>query len=533
MNNVFKILKVNFINSIRINGFSKDNDSSKAKNKYLKSVGIIIIGCVGIILATYLYATAIAEALISIGAIGVLPIVSAIVATIAVFMTAVYKAPGSLFSSKDYDMLMSLPIDTKAILASKMLSLLSLSLGISASILLPTTMAYYQNVQISPMCFLYAVIGTILIPIIPTILASLIAFALSYISSKVKFSNMISLISMFIVTMGIFVASTKMQDIMGYFQAKSTEIQGMFTSMYPPAGWYGEIINNGSITALVKLLLVSLIPFTVFLVVLGKSFKKINSRLGENYKESNYKFKSIRTESIVKALVRKEIKRYTTCTIYIFNTGFGALLLIVGSIASIFMNSETKVAMLGQYGSFDMINLILIAGFSLLVGTITTTASSVSLEGRNLWILKSLPVNVMDIFKSKIMVTVLIAIPTVVISAIAMKISLNISVIELMWLILIPSLFAIVTAIFGLLVNLYNPKFDWTQEVKVVKQSFSVMIATFSGFGMVGAAVGAYSLLSIKNTNLFLVGILVITIAVIIILWKLLKTKGVEIFKSL
>lgn len=533
MNNLFKLLKVNFINGSGLNAFSKYQASKETKKKLYRSSAIIILGFVGIILLVYLYANMMAEGLVMINAINVLPILAALVATIGVIFTSIYKAPGSLFSSKDYDMLMSFPIDSKIILVSKLLNLLSLNLGISASVLLPTTIVYYQRAEASPICFLYAVIGIILIPLIPTIIASLIAFGLSYASSKVKFSNLISLVGMFLVMLVFFFASTKMQDIMNFFAEKATKLEDIFGKMYPPAGWYGSLINSGDMISLVKLILISVIPFIIFVFVFGKSFKKINSRLGESYKKANYKLTSLQSESPIRALIRKELKRYISCTIYVFNTAFGTILLPIGAIATIFMKDDVIKALLGEGAMGDMLPVMLIGAFSFLMTTTCTTASSISLEGKNLWILKSLPVRVIDIFKGKIAVTLLISIPPVVLSSIIMKFSLNITLINMIWLILIPSIFAIFMSIFGLFINLSYPKLDWTQEVKVVKQSISVMITIFGGMGIIALIGGIFYKLEPTNINIFLGVVTIVLVIVTVIMWNILKTKGVELFKKL
>lgn len=535
MNSLFKLLKVNFINSTGLNAFSKSESSSKTKSKLLKTSSIIIAGAIGVLLLVFMYAEAIAEMLLTMNAINVLPILAGIITTITITFMSIFKAQGILFSSKDYDLLMSFPIDSKVILASKILNMLTINLALSTLILFPTTVVYYQNAETSPMAFVYALIGIILIPLIPTIIASLCAFAISYASSKVRFTNKMSLIGMVVLMGGIFLASSKMQDIIMYFQERASTLEDMFGKMYPPAGWYGELITTGNIMALFKLVLISVVPFIIFLLVFGKSFKKINARLGESYKKANYKVTSLKSESIIKALIRKEIKRYTSCTIYIFNTALGTVLIPLAAIGSIFMIGEAEMEMINTIYGEGMLPLMLIGMFCFFMVTTCTTASSISLEGKNLWILKSLPIPVMDIFKGKMTITILTSIPSVIVASIIMKFSLQLAIMDTLWLILIPSAFAVFMAIFGLFINLNYPKFDWTQEVKVVKNSLSVLITVFGGFGVIvaGASIVAILKQANLNNNLIFAIILAIIISMILGTWKLLKTKGVEMFNRL
>ena len=48
------------------------------------------------------------------------------------------------------------------------------------------------------------------------------------------------------------------------------------------------------------------------------------------------------------------------------------------------------------------------------VGLTCTTGSSISIEGKNLWILKSSPLEVKDIFISKIAVNIILLVPAII-----------------------------------------------------------------------------------------------------------------------
>ncbi|MEZ4509428.1 MAG: hypothetical protein R2881_07310 [Eubacteriales bacterium] len=55
----------------------------------------------------------------------------------------------------------------------------------------------------------------------------------------------------------------------------------------------------------------------------------------------------------------------------------------------------------------------------------TTTASSVSMEGKSLWIVKSMPVSAQDWFISKVMVTLMMAVPCILVSSTLIVIGLK------------------------------------------------------------------------------------------------------------
>jgi ABC-2 type transport system permease protein len=117
-----------------------------------------------------------------------------------------------------------------------------------------------------------------------------------------------------------------------------------------------------------------------------------------------------------------------------------------------------------------------------------TTSSSISLEGKSLWIMKTLPVTTSQVFWSKMMINILLIIIPSSISLILLGI-----VFGFQWLYYICGLVFIAAAafgisMFGLLMNLAFPKLAYENEQEVIKQSMpaflGVMIPMFVGILM-------------------------------------------------
>ena len=72
-------------------------------------------------------------------------------------------------------------------------------------------------------------------------------------------------------------------------------------------------------------------PLIAFIIIFSTVYTKILSKSMENYTKSNFKFKqgTLRKSSKIKALLVKEIKRYFSSPIYVINTIFGIILLII------------------------------------------------------------------------------------------------------------------------------------------------------------------------------------------------------------
>ena len=150
--------------------------------------------------------------------------------------------------------------------------------------------------------------------------------------------------------------------------------------------------------------------------------------------------------------------------------------------------------MLGGYGINELEELLEVYGLavhireilplmgSILVGMTCTTACSISLEGKNLWILKISPVKVNKILSSKIAVNLTILIPAIVISSVILAFVLDVSSELLIMFFITPLVYSFFTSIFGILVNLKFPNLEWTNEATVIKKSISTTISMLVGF---------------------------------------------------
>ncbi|MDY5016104.1 MAG: hypothetical protein SO063_08595, partial [Eubacteriales bacterium] len=138
---------------------------------------------------------------------------------------------------------------------------------------------------------------------------------------------------------------------------------------------------------------------------------------------------------------------------------------------------------------------LVIAAASFLAVMTLLTAPSISLEGRRLWILRSLPVESSTILLSKVAANLVVGLPPLALLSAAAIFVLPMDAPMAFLVFLLPQLFQIFAAVFGLCANLWMPRFDWVNETVVVKQSGSVLLAMFGGMALVLAGCIAYALL--------------------------------------
>ena len=101
--------------------------------------------------------------------------------------------------------------------------------------------------------------------------------------------------------------------------------------------------------------------------------------------------------------------------------------------------------------------------------------------------------------------------------------------------ILLPVLCGYTIAVIGLYINLKLPKFDWANEIMVIKQSMSVLITLFIGFIIFALPIIVYTTLlkTIMTIDMFIFLTTVLFMVFCFLVTKLLMTKGVKLYKKL
>ena len=533
MSNLFILLKNSFINNSGINSLKKGTANNKENKKLLFTTVTIIL--IGILICTMSagYSVAIGTALKEMGHLDLLLVIAAITSSLISFFMSIYKAQGFLFSSKDYELLMSLPVKTSTILGSKIISMLSINIIITTLVLVPAGIVYYIfNGSLSWVYFLLLIIGIILISLLPLIMASLFAVIITFISSRFKHKNIaITIIGMLFFIFIMFI-SMNMNTYANSFMKNSKEIVESISGIYPPAIYFKETLVNNDYISLLKLVMISVIPFLAFIGLFNKTYKTINGKLSETYKKANYKIKGLKISSPLKAILIQELRRYIATPIYVMNTAIGPIIMLIASISTLFIGKDTIDEILGYSEMSNVIPVILLNAFMFLIGLSCTTNSSISLEGNRLWIIKSLPIDVKTIFKGKILMNLVITVPAIIISNIVIAIGIKLSIKYLIINIIITNIFALLSSILGLLINLYFPKMEWSNPTSVVKQSAAVLVTILSTIGVVIICAGLFILLR-NSVILYLLAVLVVLSVLVLTVWNILIVKGIEKFKAL
>ncbi len=395
-----------------------------------------------------------------------------------------FRASGSIFYYKDYDITAPLPIHPRTILWAKMTVLLLILYASSFVFTLPIVFSYFYWNGFSILGFLFYLVGFIFLPLVPVLVMSFISLLIAMITAKFRRSKIINIILMFVIFLGIFMVSFSMNDVETNPLTGQIDLFSGISNAYPPFEWFMNAVHDQNIVHLLYLVGANGILFFLFVYFINGYVQRTNQRgIRANIKK-NGKAVTYQERSIVTALVQKEFKKYFSITLYAVNAGLGPVLLTVLSVASLFYTSQIEGFLGEMVGAGLDVEILIMALVGFSVAMTYTSAISLSLEGKNFWVIKSLPIKAETVMFSKILFNLLLIIPIAVISILLFGFSLRIDIVNQLSLILLVITFGILISTMDAAINLWVPKFDFTNEVEVIKQSAGAMLAIFGAFGL-------------------------------------------------
>ena len=162
------------------------------------------------------------------------------------------------------------------------------------------------------------------------------------------------------------------------------------------------------------------------------------------------------------------------------------------------------------------------------------TNSVISLEGKNINILKSLPIKVKTILMSKIFASLTITTIPIIIGEIILFIRFRLSIIEMLLLLIFSIIIPLISHFIGLIINLKYPKLDYENSSEVVKQSTSSFLSVMLGMLLlIGSILIVVKLIDFVKPIHILLIFLILYIIIDLILYIYLIKVSVKDFNKL
>ncbi|MFP4287057.1 MAG: hypothetical protein ACLFRI_05110 [Candidatus Izemoplasmataceae bacterium] len=451
-----------------------------------------------------------------------------------VTLIVLFRMNGLVFYSKDYEMFAHYPIHYRTLFISKfMILVVMVYLGISI-LTLPMVGYYLYYASLSFGQLIMFILGILLFPIIPIVVFSFMALFLALATRRFRKSQLMNTILMIILFLGfsVFLMSYSQLEVGNPLLGQQLFMQEI-ENVYPLLKWFIQSIEEVnvflflayfSINILVMALYIYYIPILAHIT--NQSTKKTLKRLSSTL--------IMKKRSFMHTMVLKEWKKMINSPIYALNAGLGSLMLILLPTASIFFKSEVLnlFEMIPEGKDFLKLSILALVGFSISMSY--SPSVSLSLEGKNFWLLKSSPISPLMIVLSKVLFNIVLILIPGTIGFIIFAFIFELETIFILVSYLLMIAYALFSSLFSALLNLYFPKFDFINEVEVVKQSVAALISVFSGFIFLGLA-GMF-LISLEDyliLEIRLLGLIIIVTFITLGLWWYVRRHVDKIFERL
>lgn len=538
MNKLLSLIKVDLMHSYSINNLKKKHNK---KRNIGSLIATIILGAF-LFLCVFIFSFSMGFLASEANQLDFLLVFGYTIASFMCFTVTISKANGFLFEAKDFELLMSMPINTKTIVLSKLISLLILNYLSFGLITVPTFVVYGIFSGAGLIYYLIAIVSVLTGPLLIVTICSFISYFLGIAFRKVKAKSIImSIFSLIIFTVVFLLYMTfinKMEyaedpniDIMEYYGTYFSDMKNNFMTYYPISKLLAEGMM-GNILYYALYLLIMIAPFSLLVVFVGKNFLKANMRAKISYTDKNFKLKHQKKNSKTFALIKRDLKRFFSSSTQVLNIGIGPIMsTILMVVMAINFKNASESEMDNEFlKGFLPLMLTLTVGFTF--GIMPSTSSSISLEGKNFWIIKSAPINTRDVFLSKVLFYLLICFPFIVANTIIMYILIDISILNTLIAFLIQIVLTLVYSVEGLWINILTPKFDWDNEVKAIKQGTGPLLSMLFGFAL-GAFMYITPFIAFSFGLNGLVFLLINAIITLLIMCLILFTHGKKRYEKL
>ena len=459
-----------------------------------------------------------------------------ILAVLIGVLGGVFSTYAGLYLAKDNDLLLSLPIPPRRILLVRMIAIYAAGLVYSGVAWVPAVIRYLLF-DASPAALVFSLLLTFVNALLVLVLSCLLGWVVAAIASRLRNKNIISVILALLFLGVYFYSTSRMNQLMSALTENAGSLGTVVREKLWPL-WQMGMAASGQAVPMVIWCCLVLALFLLTYALLSRSFLRL-ATANRGMRKKVYRAGRSKASTVDAALLRKELKRFTGSPVYMMNCGMGLIILVVLAVGILVKASALREG-IGLFfaAAPPVLPLLLPAAgamvVSLVCGMAPITAPSVSLEGKSLWVLQSLPVPAGAVLRAKERLHLLLVLPPAVLCCLALAFALGVDLLSGLLMVLIVALFTAVTGALGLTANLKKPNLTWVSEVVPVKQGLPVLISMFGGAALAFLSMGLCALVGIhSDIRLGMAAEAVLLAAVLLLLKRWLKNKGCAIFESL
>lgn len=481
----FRTLMRLYLNSLF--RFSVIRHSKDSRERRQAVMGVVAIGLIVVVYGGMSALTS--SQLLRAGVDPSLPFLM-IAAMASLFALAMAFAQGSatLSGFADFDTLMGMPIPTFLIVLARFSALYCVEAVYCAAYLLPCGVIY--AILMKPVAWFYPVFLLMLlsVPVVPVVIGSGADLLLSSAFARSKYKKGVTSTIKMLLLLGFIVFAYMFPRLSEQAIGDPARTADIASRIYPPAQWFARGAT-GDLSLALLFIFGSAALCALFVLILDRTFLPLHDRMIAGYHVKNYRLGALKRSSVQRALFLIERKRFFDSTAWVINTIIGSILIAVFGIAGAVLSGTLSAFFSTLPSGFAA---TAITGALIFCATVSpTTSCAISMEGKEMWIAKTLPVSAKLWLRAKLLMNLLLVGPSLLFSIVLLTaVYRNIlSAWDIAGIVLLPVAALLFTTIAGLYVNAKIPRLEWKSETEVVKQSGSVLMMLLIGLALVAVSV--------------------------------------------
>ena len=242
--------------------------ASRSKKKQSKAamIGycILLLYIVGVFFMMFdLYFSEMATAFYSVGIGWLYFTFYAMIAFAMIFVGSIFSIKSQLFEARDNEMLLSMPIPPKAILASRMFVLLLIELAFELVVAIPAMWEWSKVASLTPGIILAFILISIGILFFSFAVACFMAWVISMITSRVRNKSMMNVVLSLAFLAAYFYFYSKVQVYLTMLLQNGSIIAQKISGTAVPLYWIGNGVAEGNGLHLLFAMLILVVPFVV------------------------------------------------------------------------------------------------------------------------------------------------------------------------------------------------------------------------------------------------------------------------------
>lgn len=473
-------------------------------------------------------------------------------ACLMVLLFSTFLVPSVYYFSKDIEQLLSLPLTSECIIASKFTVCIVYEYLFTAMILIPLYIAFFMCGYHDILFWVMNIIVFITLPIFPLVIDSVIIVLMMRFVKIARRKDLYTTVGQFLllaVCLGISLSTTALEEMDAnqlalLLSSGNNSLLDSFSYLFPHITFISQSLFMNKMLGIVLYFVINVLALVIFFYISKLFYLKgaisIEETSSKRVKMTSDQLTTLTAQkNILLSYTIKELKILFRTPAYLMNcVSIELVFPIMFGIGFISGGGEDIVEGLSMIiPTLDnLFAYMIIGGFAVGImasNTNMVSATSLSREGKSYIFMKYIPVPLRTILNAKVLSGFIIAQIMIIFVYIGLAVLFPIPLSYLIMSFVACELGAMLGNYIGIIIDILNPNFFWEDETTAVKRSVSGMISMFSGFGLTALAVILCIFVPSSLINIVSVGLVIISLFVISVLFMYIDRLLDKTFRKL